>query len=309
MEWIIIGGIAIAIGVFVYFNFIRKNKKEEEVDITVKPNTTSRPGIKKALLVGINKYRPDLNADLRGCVNDVEMVRYLLVNKFDFEPDNIRVVVDDRATQTNILHRLQWLINDTKEGDLLVFHYSGHGSQVRDRNGDELNDHLDEIICPHDLNWNYPFTDDMLQEIFAKAPKGVKIIMIADCCHSGTIVRELANPRYEKPRFILPPFDIRSRSLNKRLPKRKIMGKTQKEVQRVVLLSGCKDDQTSADAYINGKYNGALSWAVYTTIMNNPNITYKQLHKTVCDLLKKGGFSQEPQLSGPSDLLNAKIFS
>lgn len=309
MEWVIIGGIAIVIGIFVYFNFIRKNKKEEEVNITVKPNTTSRRGIKKALLVGINKYRPDLNADLRGCVNDVEMMRYLLINKFDFKPDNIRVVVDERATYDNIIHRLEWLINDTKEGDFLLFHNSSHGSQVRDRNGDELDDHLDEILCPHDLDWNRPLTDDILASIFNKLPKGVKLLMIADCCHSGTIVRGLSNPRYEKARFILPPFDIRSRSLNKRLPKQKIMGKTQKEVQRVVLLSGCKDDQTSADAYINGKYNGALSWAVYTTIMNNPNITYKQLHESVCNLLKKGGFLQEPQLSGPSDLLNAKIFS
>jgi len=308
MWYLIIFGIVMVIGLSIYFMISYNNKKKRMV-VTIKPNRTVRPSIKKALLVGINKYKPNLNADLKGCINDVAMVHHLLVNKFGFDTNNIRVVVDDRATQNNILHRLQWLINDTKEGDLLVFHFSGHGSQIIDRNGDELNDYLDEIICPHDLNWDNPLTDDILRSIFSKIPSGVKLIMIADCCHSGTLVRELNNPRYEKPRFILPPFDIRSRSFNKKLSKRKLVEKTQKETQKIILLSGCKDSQTSADAYINGKYNGALSWAVYTVLNNNPNISYIDLHEKVSYLLKRGGFSQEPQLNGPEELLKSRICS
>jgi len=308
MLYVIISTIVVVVGAFVYLNFMYRSKRGE-VGIKVKPSTTSRPRIKKALLVGINKYRPDLNADLRGCVNDVEMIRYLLVNKFGFEPDNIRAIVDDRATRSNILQRLQWLINGTKEGDFLVFQFSGHGSQVRDRNGDELNDHLDEILCPYDLDWNNPLTDDILSGIFSKLPRGVKLLMLADCCHSGTIAREIGNPRYEKARFIMPPFDIKSRSLNKELPRRKLASKAQGDTQRIILISGCRDDQTSADAYINGKYNGAFSWAVYQTIVNNKDITYKQLHETVCGLLRRAGFPQEPQLSGPKELLARKIFS
>jgi len=308
MWYLIIFGIVMVIGLSIYFMISYNNKKKRMV-VTIKPNRTVRPSIKKALLVGINKYKPNLNADLKGCINDVAMVHHLLVNKFGFDTNNIRVVVDDRATQNNILHRLQWLINDTKEGDLLVFHFSGHGSQIIDRNGDELNDYLDEIICPHDLNWDNPLTDDILRSIFSKIPSGVKLIMIADCCHSGTLVRELNNPRYEKPRFILPPFDIRSRSFNKKLSKRKLVEKTQKETQKIILLSGCKDNQTSADAYINGKYNGALSWAVYTVLNNNPNISYIDLHEKVSYLLKRGGFSQEPQLNGPEELLKSRICS
>ena len=105
---------------------------------------------KKALLVGLNKYHPSLKADLRGCVNDVEHMRDILVNMFGFDPENIRVVIDDRATFEGILERLYWLLEGSRRDDELVFHYSGHGSQVRDRNGDELNDGLDEILCPTD---------------------------------------------------------------------------------------------------------------------------------------------------------------
>lgn len=308
MLWLVVGIVNI-IGIFIYFYFIRRNKRKKIVNVTIQPSIIVRPPIKKALLVGINEYKPDLNANLRGCVNDVEMMYYLLVHKFGFDPDNIRVIINDRATYDNIIHRLEWLINDTKTGDFLFFHNSSHGSQVRDRNGDELDDHLDEILCPYDLDWDRPLTDDILATIFDKIPNGVKLFMIADCCHSGTIARELNNPRYEKARFILPPFDIRSRSLNRELHKRKIIEKTRRETQRVIVLSACRDNQTAADTYIDGKYNGALSWAVYTTIMNNQNITYKQLHNNVCSLLKRNGFSQEPQLSGPSNLLNTKIFS
>jgi len=183
-----------------------------------------RKPIKKALLVGLNRYKPELNADLKGCVNDVENIRTLIVNKFGFDPENIRVIIDDRATRRAIINRLNWLINCSIAGDELLFHYSGHGSQVRDRNGDELDDKLDEILCPYDLDWNNPLTDDVLARRLKDLPKGVNFTMICDSCHSGTMTRStrLGNPHGELARFIMPPFDIRARSLDRDIPKRTI---------------------------------------------------------------------------------------
>lgn len=121
---------------------------------------------KKALLVGINKYKIP-GADLNGCVNDVTNVRNVLLKYFGFTTKDIRVVVDERATKKNIISRLNWLVDKTKAGDSLLFHYSGHGSQVVDRDGDELKDKMDEIICPHDMDWDRNFiTDDELNSIF-----------------------------------------------------------------------------------------------------------------------------------------------
>ena len=116
----------------------------------------------KALLVGINKYKIP-GADLNGCVNDVANMRDILLKFFGFTTKEIRVLVDERATKKNIMERLKWLVSGAKAGDRLLLHYSGHGSQVVDRDGDELKDRMDEIICPHDMDWdgNFISNDDL----------------------------------------------------------------------------------------------------------------------------------------------------
>lgn len=266
-----------------------------------------RGPMKKALIIGINKYRPDLNADLRGCVNDAENMRHILMSLYGFKPENIRVAIDDRATRNGIISRLKWLCKDVKTGDELVFHYSGHGSQVRDRDGDELNDHLDEILCPYDLNWNVPLTDDILARFFDGLPDGVNFTFFCDSCHSGTMYRSLGNPIEATPRFIMPPFDIRCRSMDQNIPKKIVgSGKRVDGRQRHVLISGCRDDQTSADAHINNKFQGAFTWALTKAIKENPNASYREIHKKVVETLK-GKFTQIPQLSGDNDVINRPI--
>ena len=268
-----------------------------------------REPVKKALLVGLNKYHPSLHADLRGCVNDVENMREMLITLFGFDPENIRVLTDERATFEGILERIYWLLHSSRKGDELLFHYSGHGSQVRDRNGDELNDGLDEILCPYDLNWEEPFTDDTLAELFKKVHKHANLTMVWDSCHSGSMTRGLGNPgRLGTPnmsRFLTPPFDIVSRSMDRELPKSTI-GKKQKGSQRHVLLSGCRDDQTSADAHIDNKYQGAFTWALTSTIRANPNISWKDAHRHAVTRLQR--YTQVPQISGDEDLVSRLVF-
>jgi len=286
-------------------NFLRGKKS---CGCNSKPKAVSGPS-KKALLVGINKYRPELDANLRGCVNDIENIRHLLITYFGFNPDNIRVIIDERATQASILDRLHWLIDEAVSGDELVFHFSGHGSQVRDRHNDELSDGLDEILCPHDLDWDNPITDDLLADIVAKVPSGAHFTMIADCCHSGTISRAIgADAAYSvKPRFILPPFDIRCRSLGRDLEKKPI-GREIKcdDTLQHVLLSACRDDQTAGDANINGKFQGVLTWALTEAITENPQRTWRELHDVVT--AKVNGRPQNPQLEGAPILIERLIF-
>jgi len=272
-----------------------------------------RPAKKRALLVGINKYAPALNADLRGCVNDVENMHTVLINKFGFNPDDIRVLTDFRATKDAIIDRLDWLVDDISEGDELVFHYSGHGSQTRDRNGDELEDGLDEILCPTDLDWNNPLTDDYLYKIFKIVPHGVFLTMFCDACHSGSMTRGIVgNPTAKdvdcSPRYLEPPFDIKARAVNRKLKVRTIGAKQDKSnPQNHILISGCRDDQTSADAFIDGKYQGAFTWALTSVIAEDSNITFKEAHARAVNKLN-AGFTQVPQLSGDDALINRKLF-
>ena len=88
---------------------------------------------------------------------------------YGFTTKDIRVLVDARATKSAIMDRLNWLVKDAKAGDKLLFHFSGHGSQIRDRDGDELKDQLDEIVCPHDMDWDGTYiVDDDLNAVFSK---------------------------------------------------------------------------------------------------------------------------------------------
>ncbi len=105
----------------------------------------------KAVLVGVNKYKME-GADLNGCVNDVTNVRDILLKYFGFIATEIQVLTDGRATKKNIMAKIGWLTAKAKAGDRLLFHFSGHGSQIVDQDGDEPKDKMDEILCPHDMD-------------------------------------------------------------------------------------------------------------------------------------------------------------
>jgi hypothetical protein len=141
----------------------------------------------RSLLVGVDVYqRPEIPR-LHGCVNDVALVRRLLKEYFGVPNEDIRVVVNERATRDAIVHRLRTMIRDAREGDILVFYYSGHGSQIRDRDGDELSDNLDELICPYDMDWDRRtyILDDDLVDLFAEARAGILMEAFFDCCFFG----------------------------------------------------------------------------------------------------------------------------
>ena len=86
----------------------------------------------KALLVGVNKYKMP-GSDLSGCVNDVTNMRDILLKYFGFTTKEMRIFVDERATKKNIIDGLKWLVNKAKSNDRLLFHFSGHGSQIVDK--------------------------------------------------------------------------------------------------------------------------------------------------------------------------------
>src|SRR3990172_710149 len=182
--------------------------------------------MKKALLVGINRY-PDPRNELKGCVNDVRQVAGMLKERYGFPGDaDMRLLTDARATTKAILDGLAWLIAGASTGDSLVFHYSGHGSQVPDMSGDETTDRLDEILCPYDLDWKRPLTDDDLAAACAGVPRGALLTVILDCCHSGTGLRDFIRPRGVIPsetpdrhRFLPLPETSHSAPRNPRPPR------------------------------------------------------------------------------------------
>jgi len=265
---------------------------------------------KRAVLIGINRYQIP-GADLRGCVNDVKNVGSVLTRFYGFPQGNITVLTDYRATKKAMEAAIQRLIEKSRRGDVLLLHYSGHGSNVADDNGDEA-DHRDEILCPTNLDWRDPFRDDWLRTEFDKLPAGVSLTVLMDCCHSGTNTRAL--PRPDAPRierFLPCPLDLMAsesgRALRGEVRSSLRMGTRGRGKKRDVahadipelLITGCRDTQTSADAYIGGSYNGALTYNLCAVLKEaKGKITYSDLHERTLKKLRRGRFEQVPQLEG-----------
>jgi len=256
--------------------------------------------MKKALLVGINDYPGKLN-DLMGCVNDVHSMHDILVSLFGFSRESIVMITDSAATTFNILRALEMLVHEAKAGDLLVFHYSGHGSQVPDTSGDEP-DKLDEIICPCDLDWHSNvIRDDELSKIFGQVPPGVHVEAILDCCHSGTAFRTAGND-YRKNRFLAMPEDIMPVTSGKK----RVRPIKPEKIQ--VLWAACRSDQYAADAQLNGKYGGAFTTALCECLTaSKGKIGRYELLKKIRTRLKKGRFIQAPQLETARKFRNTQF--
>jgi hypothetical protein len=265
---------------------------------------------KRAVLIGINKYQVP-GADLQGCVNDVKNLKGVLTTYYGFADKDIATLTDAQATKKGMERAIKKLITKAKKGDVLLLHYSGHGSNVPDDNGDEA-DHRDEILCPTDLDWKNPFRDDWLRKALGKLRREVNLTVIMDCCHSGTITRVM-NP-FDAPRrqrYLPCPWDLIATESGRKLrgTLRGQLGKAPRGRKRKkdivhadiqeLLITGCRDTQTSADAYISGSYNGALTYYLVESIKEaEGKLTYRELHQRTAAKLKQEDFDQIPQLEG-----------
>ncbi|CAK9111209.1 unnamed protein product [Durusdinium trenchii] len=155
-------------------------------------NSAKVTGAKKACLVGIN-YR-DTSAELRGCINDVYNMQKVLVEQYGFKIEDILMINEDQEEskwpyKKVILEGMDWLYKGAKPGDLLFFHYSGHGSQYQ---ADKKTMPAD-VICPLDCVGDEPWPDAVIldteihQKLYDPLPLGCKSICLFDCCHSATV--------------------------------------------------------------------------------------------------------------------------
>jgi hypothetical protein len=229
----------------------------------------------KALIIGIN-YLNTTN-ELYGCINDAHHLQSYFVNKYNFSSNNLCLLTDKtivKPTKQNILKKYKDLLINAKAGEKLFFTYSGHGYFRTDLNNDE-NDGKDELLITID---NQSISDDELKTIINEnLPEGVTLFVIFDCCHSGTLMDLKYN-------YLSGNEDLVT---NEKISETK---------SNVFLISGCFDSQTSADAYIDNKFQGALTWCFLKTINENNNLTWKDLLITMRTLLKPK-YTQIPQLS------------
>lgn len=300
----------------------------------------------KALLLGINNYKKV--TPLRGCVNDVENMRKLLTEIYGFNPSNVKVLLNQKAVKKEVRTQMAWLFRDAKPNERVVFHFSGHGSQTVDLDGDE-SENADELICLYDMDFGDPesyLLDDELRDWTKKLPAGVRLTVVLDSCHSGSGTRMLMAPVAGKSSKLMPMvFDSQvtvARALSGNTQTRGLGANeaaliatdpNSEDLVRVryieppqeikdaieargtksarglvvanmnhVLLAGCKDSQTSADATIDRTPSGAFTYYLCKTIRDGgAKLERKELINRVEVALRDNHFSQVPQLEGPTD--------
>lgn len=245
-----------------------------------------------ALCVGINNY-PGLASDLGGCVNDAfDWAELLRGQGYEVE-----MVLDSDATRDRILTALAHTIAKAGYGDRVVFTYSGHGSWVPDRDGDEA-DGRDEVLCAYDYEKGGLVTDDDLAIAFSRAARGVGSLILSDSCHSGTVSRFVAltgtvTPT-GTPRFI-PPTSFMDMSPERAVQLEAVSAGSSRTPAS--LISGCADTEYSYDAWFTHA-NGAFTRAAIDTW--KPGITLNTWFRAIRRILPNSNYPQTPQLSTTS---------
>lgn len=251
-------------------------------------------GLKRAVCIGINYTGTEY--PLEGCANDASHMMNQLKTFFPMCKE-YRLITDTtplKPTRKNILDSIAWLVADLKPNEHVMFHYSGHGGQIRDKNGDEVTG-MDDCIFPVDGTKLETISDDELRANLAlRIPAGSKCFVVLDCCHSGTAV---------DLRCVWQAQNASSLTYTES----KLYAKTP---GTIVFLSGCRDTETAADTVDETDTPcGALTMALlHTWKTYGAAIKMKYILWDVRQYLKNRGYAQIPQLSSGFYMDPATVF-
>ncbi|XP_039025128.1 metacaspase-1-like isoform X2 [Hibiscus syriacus] len=253
--------------------FCREKIRGKTNQSTVTPSLNLPPSAvrsnKRAVLCGIT-YNNLKQYRLKGTTNDVKNMRELLITKFGYPGDFVRVL-------TGILRHY---LTDCQPGDSLVFFYSGHGLRVPDFNNDEV-DGFDETICPIDFKEAGMIVDNDLNNLIVRPlTSGVTLHAIVDACHSGTILdlHKVYTSIKRKWEDNSPPSGV-YKGTNGGL---------------AISISACLDNEAAVDTsvFTAGKMNGALTYILVEILKKLPSPTYGDLfdliHETIENVNQSG---------------------
>lgn len=262
-----------------------------------------------AVIIGINDYEAfgdEPGGDLRGAENDALAFRNVIIDRWDIPEANTRLLSSSAATREAIRSAVvDWLGANVRPGDLAIFYFAGHGSQVLDMDGDE-EDGTDETICPFDVmraSAARDIRDDELRDWLAGLPTR-EIVVILDSCHSGTATRVAGY--------------MRARTLARRAAVSPTTTGVAKEpdaggafitdtTSSVIEIASASPNQVAMDAAFDAAasgeagayYGGAFTTHLVRQLRVAPRGTsYRRLFHATVVALKADGFAQDPQLSG-----------
>lgn len=268
---------------------------------------SAAPVTRRALLVGIDQYLPARSGvdagrsvtDLDGAINDVEALRAVLVARFGFKTENVHVLRNGEATRDRIFTEMRnWLVSAGAKGDVGLFFYAGHGSQVRNSKSKEL-DGMDESIVPADARLGRPdIRDKEFAALFDSAlDKGIVLTAIFDSCHSGSISRGVTVRG--RSRFV--PADPRD-AADSAAP-------VPPELRGALILSAAQDLQSADEIRVPDEgdaSHGLFTWALVKTLRTMPvNESADRMFLRVRSLMQSESPTQEPVEAGSDERKHA----
>ncbi|MEI2579844.1 caspase family protein [Scytonema sp. PRP1] len=282
---------------------------------------------KLALLVGINNYPAGNGLNpLAGCVNDVMLQKELLIHRFGFQKEDIHILTDEtpqKPTRQNILTAFnEYLIKQAKPGDVVVFHFSGHGSRVVDPDRD-TQDGLNSTFVPIDspLPAGYPVSGGTVQDIMGHtlfllmyALKTENVTVVLDSCHSGGGTRGNFRVRSRDGGNQLKPSPIEleyQRQLLGQvgLSSQDFIQKRRKTVAKGVVIAAAQRDQYAADVPFNGFSAGAFTFALtqylWQQSSNEPvDRAIVNVGRNTKNFARQTGNYQDPEMESNLDKAN-----
>ena len=264
---------------------------------------------KHALIIAIGQYKTGSGWGDISSVNDVDLIKETL-KKQDFKEKNITTIIDRQATKDGILIALKKIKESLNKGDVLVIHYSGHGQQIFDDNGDEADD-KDEALIPYDalssFKGNYKgqnhLRDDELANIIADFRNTLEsdgqLLLLLDSCHSGSSSRG-GKARGSKTVFAPLNWEPNKKGKNSGSDMFEKV-KINENAAPYILITGASADELN---YEHPDGFGALSYA-FSEAMNDlgSGFSYRQLHAKIAAKMNVFSPSQNPTIEGDLDLI------
>ncbi len=271
---------------------------------------------KHALLIGIDEYsRPSsyrpanttgrkFFENLYGCKNDVNSMYSIITSRFDFNPQHIDTLLDRSATRNGILKALDTLLQKAKEGDVVFIFYAGHGSYVRNSKSIEIIK-KDQTIVPSDTWFEgvADIRDKELSSYFNKfLDKNIKLTVIFDCCHSGSITRGpnlfTGTLRY------MPTYDWDSKDSTK-----SVIPEKRPENNFLIFSSAQSDEPADEEDDDEGNIHGAFTLALIEAInQQSVGASAENLFLSARAILKSYGKLQEPIIGGSPERQQQTLF-
>lgn len=262
---------------------------------------------KYSLIIAVGDYPNKTGWSSISSVNDVPLIKQSLLHQ-GFKEENITTVINEQATKKGILTAIYTVKAKLKKGDILVIHYSGHGQQIFDDNGDEIDD-KDESIVPYDAYVKYThfykgenhIRDDELAKIIAgirnKLGKNGQLLFLLDSCHSGSATRG-GKTRGGEATFAPENWKPSKKETPKGSDLVEDVKLNKNDAASFVMLSGASANELNYE-YEN---HGSLSYCFNKAMSElGSNFTYRQLFSKISANMNVISPKQTPTIEGDVD--------